>query len=73
MIKLKKEEKDFANRGEYLIALAIGFLNEQTNLLGDKIFYDGLEGDNYTLANDLMWEFNLSLKDVETEEVEEFN
>ena len=60
-IELKMKEQDFDNRKQYLVALAIAFLEENTGYSGleDTLNYDETTCDGYCLAQDLKDEFNL--------------
>lgn len=60
-IELKLKEQDFDNRKQYLVALDISFLQENTGYSGleDTLNYDETTCDGYCLAQDLKDEFNL--------------
>jgi len=55
------KESDFESRKQYLVALAIEFLRENTGYVGidDTVFYDEAECDGLCLANDMAEEFEL--------------
>lgn len=59
MIKLKQKENE--NRKNYLVRLAIAFLDENSgyNLQNDTLFYDEAECDGFCLADDLRSEFDI--------------
>jgi hypothetical protein len=67
MIALEKKQEDFENRQQYLVALAIKYIESHSGYVGidDDIFYDEAECDGGALAYDLMVEFNLSEEDLE--------
>jgi hypothetical protein len=56
MITIKKKEEDFKSRKEYLVALAVAYLEENG---GDTVIYDEAECDGYALAEDLRAVFGL--------------
>ena len=59
MIKLKENKNE--NRKDFLVRLAIAFLNENSgySLENDTLYYDDAECDGYCLAEDLKAEFNI--------------
>lgn len=59
MIYIEQEENE--TRKQYLVRLAIAFLEENSGygLENDTLFYDEAECDGYCLANDLKIEFNI--------------
>jgi hypothetical protein len=61
MIGENLKEKDFPSRKEYLVAIAILYINSHTGFLGidDYVFYDEAECDGYALAEDLANEFDI--------------
>jgi hypothetical protein len=61
MIGENLKEKDFPSRKEYLVAIAILYINSHTGFLGidDNVFYDEGECDGYALAEDLANEFDI--------------
>lgn len=67
MIKLTKKQEDFENRQQYLIALAIKYIESHSGFIGidDDVFYDESECDGGSLAYDLMAEFNISEEDLQ--------
>ncbi len=67
MITLEKKESDFENRQQYLVALAIKYIESHSGYVGidDDVFYDDAEYDVSALVYDLMGEFNLAEEDLE--------
>lgn len=67
MVTLQKKAEDFENRKQYLVALAIKYIENHSGYMGidDDIFYDEAECDGGALAYDLMVEFNLTEDDLE--------
>lgn len=61
MIGENLKEKDFPSRKEYLVAIAILYINSHTGYSGidDDVFYDEAECDGYALAEDLANEFDI--------------
>jgi hypothetical protein len=61
MIGENLKEKDFPSRKEYLVAIAILYINSHTGYSGidDDVFYDDAECDGYALAEDLANEFDI--------------
>lgn len=53
--------ENFNSRKEYLVKLAIEYINSHTGYMGvdDGIFYDNAECDGCALAEDLKLEFNI--------------
>ncbi len=61
MIGENLKEKDFPSRKEYLVAIAILYINSHTGYSGinDDVYYDDAECDGYALAEDLANEFDI--------------
>ena len=61
MIGAKLKQEDFSSRKEYLVAIAILYIENHTGYSGvdDDIFYDEAECDGYALAEDLKIEFEI--------------
>ena len=59
MITIKQKENE--NRKDYLVRIAIAFINEHCDYVGVDytINYDDAECDGYCLAEDLRAEFDL--------------
>jgi|GEM_PF-4241344 len=56
--KIKKE--NYQSRKEYLVALAIEYINETSEFVGaPEVFYDDAECDGASLASDLQEEFGI--------------
>ena len=62
MIGENLKEKDFPSRKEYLVAIAILYINYHTDYSGidDEVFFDETERDGYALAEDLANEFDIN-------------
>jgi hypothetical protein len=60
MLGKDKKQSDFKSRKEYLVALAIEYIEGHTEYIGgDKIYYDEAECDGLALAEDLRIEFDI--------------
>lgn len=58
MVKLEQKENE--SRKEYLVRLAIEYIEEHTGLgVDDYLYYDEAECDGYCLAEDLRIEFDI--------------
>ena len=61
MIGRNKTEQDFETRKEYLVWLAIQYIENHTGYVGmdDDVFFDKAKCDGYALAEDLRIEFDI--------------
>jgi len=61
MIGKKLKQEDFLSRKEYLVAIAILYIDSHTGYSGidDNVFFDEAECDGYALAEDLRIEFDI--------------
>jgi hypothetical protein len=61
MLGKDKKQSDFKSRKEYLVALAIEYIEGHTGYFGvdDDIFFDETECDGLALAEDLRIEFDI--------------
>jgi len=62
---IKTEQRPEETRKEYLVRLAILYIDDHTGFVGadDDVFYDGTMCDGYCLAEDLRCEFDLYTED----------
>lgn len=58
---MKYIQKENEDRREYLVRIAIDYIENHTGFIGvdDEIFYDDAECDGYCLAEDLKAEFDI--------------
>ena len=61
MIGEKLKQEDFPSRKEYLVAIAILYIDNHTCYSGidDNVFFDEAECDGYALCEDLRIEFDI--------------
>lgn len=59
------EQKDGETRKNFLLRMAIQYINDHTGYIGvdDTLFYDESECDGYCLANDIEAEFDVKFVD----------
>jgi len=57
MIKL--EQKKDESRKDFLIRLAVAYIDDAAQISDTMLFYDGTESDGACLADDLRYEFGL--------------
>lgn len=67
MIKLAKKESEFKDRKQFLVALAVKFIQTHSGYSGidDELFYDDAKCDGGALELDLMYEFDIEDEDIE--------
>lgn len=61
MIGKNKKQENYKNRKDYLVSLAIEYIEDHTGFVGmdDDVFFDEAHCDGYALAEDLRIEFDL--------------
>ena len=61
MIGKKLKQEDFPSRTEYLVAIAILYIDSHTGYSGidDNVFFDEAERDGYSLIKDLKIQFDI--------------